>query len=303
MDPSTGIAASLLGLPTEIRQQIYNFLIPVSRLVPFPLGDSEWSMKTDEARGVPSVIFACRKIYEEATPLFYSRAILEVAPAQQSNSYWDLHMEGKMVSHAYSRLIQTFRFYRPEHLRLIRRVHVFSNQSQAINGQCYEALLLWLVDNTSVEHIQISARPMTRISGQATFDLPSWRTTFVDCGPRYPGNLRIVRIWTRKGRPPWEHEKMMRLRCKPTDGTLNPIQIYFRVTDQRSELADLQLDPRWLTKLSEEPAKVAAMEAAAPMIDRLMLDVLQGREAQDYKDNSRHFEGDAWLYQMILVPF
>lgn len=251
---------------------------------------------------MPPIIFASRKIYEDTAPLFYSRAILEVAPAQQSYSYWDFQTEGKMVSHAYGRLIHTFRFYRPEHLRLIRRVHVFSNQTQAINGQCYEALLLWLVEHTSVEDIQISSRPMTRISGKAIFDLPSWRAAFFDAGPLNAESLRIVRIWTKKGRPPWEYEKMMRLRCKPSDGTLNPIQIYFCVADKQSKAMDLQLDPRWLTKLSEEPEKVAAMEAAVPMIDRVMYDVLQGKEAQDYKDNTRHFVGDAWLYQMILIP-
>lgn len=302
MEGATRRVISLLDLPVEIRRQVYDSVIPASRLVPFPLGDSEWSMKTNEARGAPPIIFACRKIYEETTPLFYSRAILEVAPAQQSNSYWDFQLEGKMVSHAYGRLIQTFRFYRPEHLRLIRKVHIFSNQSQAINGQCYEALLLWLIDNTSAEDIQISARPMTRISGKAIFDLPSWRATFLEPEPRTRENLRIVRIWTRKGRPPWEHEKMMRLRCKPSDGTLNPIQIYFCVNDKQNGMKDLQLDPRWLTKLSEEPEKVVVMEAAAPMIDCLMESVLQGKEAQDYKDNSRHLKGDAWLYQMVLAP-
>lgn len=302
MSEVTGRRTSLLDLPREIRQEIYDAAIPVSRLVPFPLGDAEWSMKTNEARGVPPLIFVCRKLYEEATPIFYSRAILEVAPAQQSDSYWDFQAEGRMITHAYRRLMQTFRFYRPEHLHVIRKAHIFSNQSQAINGQCYEALLLWLVDNTSVEEMQMSSRPMTRISGRASFDLPSWKATFVDAEPRTLDSLRIVRIWARKGRPPWEYEKIMRLRCKPSDGTLNPIQIYFYVNDQKSNAVDLQLDPRWFTKLSEEPERLAAMEAAAPLIDELMGNVLRGREGQDYKHNSRHFQGDTWLYQMILIP-
>lgn len=302
MDATNSKSAGLLSLPIELRQQIYNHAIPISRLTPFPLGDAEWSMKTTEARGVPAILYASRQIYEEAAPLFYSRAILEVAPAQQGYNFWDVQIEGRMISHAYSRLMYTFRIYRAEHLRLVRRVHIFSNQTQAINGQCYEALLLWLVEHTSVENIQLSSRPMTRISGKASFDLPSWKAVFSDAVPRDASNLRLVRIWATKGRPPWEYEKIMRLRCKPSNGTLNPIQIYFCVPHGDGNAVDLQLDPRWLTRLSEEPEKVAAMEAAMPMIDRVMCEVLKGREAQNYKDNSRHFEGEAWLYQMILVP-
>ena len=148
----------------------------------------------------------------------------------------------------------------------------------------------------------MSSRPMTRIRGRASFDLVSWKAVFFDAVPRTTSNLRLVRVWTKKGRPPWERETMMRLRCKPSDGTLNPIQIYFCVPDKDSKAVDLQLDPRWLRRLNDEPEEVEAMEAAVPMIDRVMCDVLQGKEAQDYKDNSRHFEGDTWLYQMILVP-
>lgn len=117
MDATKSKSADLLSLPIELRQQIYNHAIPVSRLTPFPLLDSEWSMKTTEARGVPAILHASRQIYEEAAPLFYSRAILEVAPAQQGYNFWDVQTKGRMISHAYSRLMYTFRIYRASTLR------------------------------------------------------------------------------------------------------------------------------------------------------------------------------------------
>lgn len=266
-------------------------------------------------RSIPEFTYTCRRLYEETISLIYAHAILEVAPAQQSMNYFDLGIGNavhrKAIPYSYARISSALRFYRPELLKLIRRAHVYSNQADVVDGQSYEALLQWLVENTGVENVQLSARPMTRIRGRASFDVDLWWDTF-----RWPGvvrNLRLVRVWTKSQRTPWEYERMMRLRCKPNNGTLNPCQLYFwslpevksgRVNEVGyvdSKYGLLQLDPRWLTRLNDEEGKVEAMETAAPMIDHMMEEVLTGRELRDYKDTTRHCVEDAWVYQMILV--
>ncbi|KAK5952058.1 hypothetical protein OHC33_006945 [Knufia fluminis] len=291
----------LLDLPSEIRQQIYDHAIPVCRLAPFPYLDSEWSMKTSEHRGVPGLLFTCRKLYEEVAPVFYTRAILEVAPAQQGHMWFNVeHLSTKRVTpYSYTRVVSTFRIYRAEHLKLVRKAHIFSNQADVIDGSCYESLLEWLVECTGIEHIQLSSRPMTRIRGGAGFDLGEWRATFLDDRLNRK-DIRTVRIWTQAKRTSWEHEKMMRLRCKATDGILSPMQIYFWSSTEGGG-GSLQLDPRWLTRVNDEPEKIQTLEEAAPLIDRLLAGVLEGAQLQAYKDNARYFDGQCWVYQMILV--
>ncbi|KAJ9662867.1 hypothetical protein H2198_001095 [Neophaeococcomyces mojaviensis] len=294
------LETTFLSLPSEVRSLIYDYVIPPSRLTPFPLGDTEWSMKTNEARVVPSILFTCREIYNEAVPLFYSRAILEVAPAQAGNNWFSIRLGSQPNSHSYSHLLNTFRFCKADHLKLIRRAHIFSNQSYIIDGECYESLLQWLIKHTSTEKIELSARPMTRIRGKVGFDLPSWRSAFVD---RHfsAQNFRTIRLWTKAKRLPWEYEHMMRLKCSATDGTLVPMQIYFWSPTDETGNGIMMLDPRWLTRTHDDEEKIAAMNEAAPLIDELMGRVLEGRELKDYRDNSRHVEGDAWVYQMIVV--
>jgi len=300
MAPDDSHPTGFLDLPSEIRQQIYSHAVPVCRLAPFPYLDSEWSMKTSEHRGVPSLLFACRRIHDEVIPLVYARAILEIAPAQQGYMWFNVQHSGtkRVTPWSYTRVVNTFRIYRAEHMKLIQKAHIFSNQADVIDGSCYEALLQWLVEHTAVGHIQLSSRPMTRIRGCAGFDLHTWRGVFYE-KPVYWKNMRIIRIYTTAQRPPWEYEKMQRLRCKATDGTLNPMQIYFWSASEDGG-GTLQMDPRWLTRLNDEPEKIEMLEEGAPLIDKLMSGVLEGPELQAYKDNTRYFDGDCWVYQMVL---
>jgi len=289
-----------LDLPSEIRQQIFDYAAPVCRLAPFPYLDAEWSMKTQEHRGMPAILFVCRKIYDEVIPLLYSRAILEVAPAQEGHMWFNVENLNtkRTVPYAYTLVTNTFRIYRAEHLKLIRKAHVFSNQAGVIDGSCYESLLQWLIEHTGVEHVQLSSRPMTRIRGSASFDLPRWRAVFHDNALRRD-DMRIIHVFSKAERPPWEHEKMMRLRSKARDGTLNPMQIYFWSSSDEGK--SLQLDPRWLTKLNDDPEKIEMLEEGAPLIDELMSRVLRGPQLRAYRDNARYFEGQYWVYQMVLV--
>ena len=177
-----------------------------------------------------------------------------------------------------------------------------------VDGGSYESLLQWLVEHTGVEEVRVSRRAMTRIRGTAGFELDVWRRGFAALGRE----KRIVRVWTESRRPPWEFEKMMRLRCNATEGALIPVQIYFwsevrceggRDGDGKGvgKVGMLQLDPRWLTRLNDGPEKILVMEEAVPLIDDLMGRLLKGRELKDYKDASRHCNGDAWVYQIIVV--
>jgi len=79
---NTNPPMGLLQVPLEIRQQIYCYAVPVCRLAPFPYSDFDWLFHTNEYRGRPPILSACRKIHEEVIPIFYTRAILEVAPPQ-----------------------------------------------------------------------------------------------------------------------------------------------------------------------------------------------------------------------------
>jgi len=94
---------------------------------------------------------------------------------------------------------------------------------------------------------------------------------------------------------------MIRLRCSAADGTLVPIQIFFWSPVNETGGGSMMLDPRWLTRRHDDEEKIATMKKAAPLIDGLMEQVLEGQELEDYRDNSRYVEGHAWVYQMIIV--
>ncbi|KAL8964886.1 MAG: hypothetical protein Q9197_006762 [Variospora fuerteventurae] len=65
----------LLNLPAEIRLEIYSYLLP--NLPSYPTGISEpktahpASLRSDSKPADPSILFTCRKIYHEATPILY----------------------------------------------------------------------------------------------------------------------------------------------------------------------------------------------------------------------------------------
>ncbi len=74
------------------------------------------------------------------------------------------------------------------------------------------------------------------------------------------------------------------MRCKAIDGIADPIQTYFwSLSDGGGAI--LQFDPRWLTRLSDEPEKIETLYKAVSLIDVIMLRVLQGSGSLAYKDN------------------
>lgn len=287
----------LLELPSEIRQQIFHHAVSTTRLAPFPLGDREWSMNTPEARGLPELLFVSKQLYEECIKLFYAQAILEIAPPQQGNNYFDVQFDGRFMTFAYCRLVNTYRFCRPDYIASIRTAHVFSNQLDVIDGGCYEATLQWLLDNTRVQDIQLSGRPMTRIRGQASFNIERWRRNLPSLQST---GVRLVRVWANRDRSPWETEKMRRLKCTPTEGTLKPVQIYF--FSNNNERSTLQLDPRWFVTKDNSEEHITNLFAATSQIDALLNSILSGRELECYNKGVRYTRGGSWLYQLLVMP-
>ena len=85
-----------------------------------------------EHRGSIGLLRTCRQTHNETAPIFYTRVILEVAPAQQSYAFADLQITDRYVPCSYMRVVQTFRFYRPEHLGLIRKAHIYLNRTEMV---------------------------------------------------------------------------------------------------------------------------------------------------------------------------
>src|SRR3954469_24434918 len=82
---------TLLKLPAEIRTQIYTLAIPLTRLCrrkhclanpmarPYCLYCAA-SLDHDHPRMVPSLLYVCRSTYHDCPPIFYGKAVLEIAP-------------------------------------------------------------------------------------------------------------------------------------------------------------------------------------------------------------------------------
>lgn len=291
----------LLNLPSEIRAQIIDLVISELRLAPFPYFDPEWDQTQSVAakpyqRAIPDIVFTCHQLYTECTCMLYTRATLEIAPPQQTDNFLFVHSQQGTVSDSYVRLTHTFRIYNPTHLKLIRRAHIFSNHSTVINGECYESTLKWLAAHTSVDTVELSQRIMTRIRGTVTFDLDQWRSAF---SRDRINRLRVVRIWTKSNRRPWEYEKIQRLIARAGDGSLKPVQLYFLVCDRGTGV--LQLDPRWLVTHHDAASTVHGAAIAATEIDQLMHEMLTGQELKDFEDGSRHIQNQSWIYQILVI--
>lgn len=158
---------------------------------------------------------------------------------------------------------------------------------------------------------------MTRIRDRASFDPAVFEKEFeaalralrsspattaaaatVETNSRQDPRLRVVRVWrTNRDRSAWEYDKIRRLRCCVADGTLPAVQVYFYLGDG----VGVMLDPRWSVKKSDDEEKYVEMRCAVPAMDALVEAALTGQELSDYKARRRHFVGDNWVYQLIIV--
>lgn len=339
-------STNFLDLPPELRQAIYSHYLSdtIPLLAPFPLLDPEWTLNrptytinnhpstsqpisssslaftsphpstaTTHTRSFPSLAFVHPQIAPEVLPQIYSRAILEVAPPQSTNTatlYFTIRHTptARTTSYASSQLRAAFERYPAAHLARIRTVHIYSNQPDVVDSECYETLLRWILTHTDVRDIRVTTRVMTRVREQASFDRAVFESGFgalvssALAGGAERAERRVVRVWSNKRRPAWEYDKMMRLRCKLGDCTLPAVQVYFYVgrRDGRGE-GSLMLDPRWSVKVTDAEERWRETESVVPRIQALVGTVLTGREWEDYKACARHFVEEDWVYQMIVL--
>lgn len=304
-------AIGFLSLPPEVRQQIYILAVGPTRLCPFALLDPQWSLKPTEpgqSRGIPPFCLTCRTVYDESIALVYSKAILELAPARAtSNFFYVANKAGigdDILPITYTKLTDIYGFCRPDLLRLIKVAHIYSNQFDAIDGACYDSLLRWILENTSIVDVQVSSRAMVRIREQPKFDMEKVMSSYSD------GVIsRIVRLWTAETSwRPWEWVKINKLYVRYDEDHLPYVQISFWCPGQR--YGTLHLDPRWWKKDSDMMADVRGfetgprriLERSQSWIDSFMASTLKGHELACYERRRKYQVGDSWLYQMILVP-
>ncbi|OAP58603.1 hypothetical protein AYL99_07693 [Fonsecaea erecta] len=155
---------TFLSLPLEIREIIYNLTLPVQQLKVQAFCDQAWS-DAEKPAGIPGLLLVNKAVSEEAATVFYSRAVLNIAPLRippyLSHS---LGGDGAKLNLAFGLDIE-FASVPRRHLQRITRSHIYSGQHDAISAEAYEALLRWLVENTAVQTIYLSPRLMTRLRG------------------------------------------------------------------------------------------------------------------------------------------
>lgn len=304
---------SFLSLPPEVRAQIYTLVIRPTRLSAFCLLDQQWSLKpadTAEDRRIPPLCFACRKIYDETIPLVYSQAILEIAPARATSNFFYVATKAgtneDILPITYTKLTDIHGFCRPDLIRLIKRAHFYSNQFDAIDGSCYDSLIRWIAENTSIVDVQVSGRAMVRIREQPRFDTGKVMSSFP---PNVP--CKVVRIWTtERSWRPWEWVKINKLYTK-YEQDLPHVQIYFLCPGQK--YGTLHLDPRWFKRetdisaydsmnTTEGNSVRAKFERQCSWVDYFMQQTVSDHELACYEQRRRYQVGDSWLYQMIVVP-
>ena len=179
----------LLNLPEEIFHQILDLALPTQHLCLQRMIDP---VGPHPPSGIPGVLRVSKALYEHAAPIFYSRAVLDVAPLRPPSYLFNTLSGPSLRLNLRTGLDILFASCNPSHLALLATVDIWSSQYDAVNAEAYEALLGWLVDNTGVTHIHVSNRLMTRLRKartdlNATWNLAS-RTpppTLAHVGERY----------------------------------------------------------------------------------------------------------------------
>jgi hypothetical protein len=255
--------SGFLTLPTEILLQILDLVIPVQHLRLQHLIDLP-STTHDSPSGIPSVFFLTKPIYQQAAPIFYSRAVLGIAPLRPPSYLFKTLSAPSLKLNLRTGLDILFASCNPDHLGRISTVNICSGQADAINAEAYEALLGWLVDNTAVTNIQLSNRLMTRLRKGRTHLNSSLILTNITPPPAI---ARTVYIYSRHRRSPWEILRMAELRRALNGRQLPTIQSFLF---QKCGDNDPLLDPRWDVRKSDDDERLLKMDKVASFLDGLI---------------------------------
>lgn len=280
---------TFLDLPTEIRQRIFHFAIPTQHLKAQQFLDPSWT-SPEGPKGIPSLFCVNKALSEDAAAVFYSRAVLNVAPLRPPSYIFDtLDTPGHRVNLTFG-LDVAFSACPRRHLQRITTSHVYSGQRDVINAEAYEGLLRWLADNTSVQTIFLSQRLMTRIRrARADFN-----ATLRLCS--LAPNLSLIRtiyIYSEHRRSQWEVTRISELRRALKGRGLPQVQTYLVESGGEN---DPLLDPRWDARSSDDDDRLANLDKIATWVDHLMAadSVVQQSSQLEGEDKHR-------LYQVCFV--
>jgi hypothetical protein len=170
---SSSSSLTLLKLPAEIRIQIYALAIPVTRLckrrhcLANPMARQYClhcadRLEHDDLRTVSSLLYVCRSTHQDCSPIFYSKAILEIAP---------LRLPGHLTSDPTGSADQTclllgrafdaeYAFLPAHTKRMIHTAYVWTHDGNGISTGAFTALLRWILCNLNPHEIHVSA-PVT----------------------------------------------------------------------------------------------------------------------------------------------
>lgn len=255
------IESAFLRLPFELRTRIYDFAVPVQHLKAQEFVDSEWH---DKPQGTPALFLVNKAISQEVIPIFYSKAILNVAPLHPPSYLFDaLNAKGPKLNLTLG-LQRIFAPYPVPNLRRIQTCRVYAGQSKAISAEAYEALLVWLMTLTSVQNIHLSSRLMTRLR-RARTDLDATHNLSVAATGQSP--FKTVYVYAQHARSPWEWSQMSRLRSALAGPELPVLQAYAWNKGSGDEPL---LDPRWDVRHSDDDQRRAIMHRVSTWFDSLM---------------------------------
>ncbi|KIW28281.1 uncharacterized protein PV07_07958 [Cladophialophora immunda] len=274
---------SFLSLPTEIRQKIYALSLPVQQLKVQSFYDPAWS-DTEKPAGIPGLFFVNKLVSEEAAAVFYSRAVLNVAPLRLP-PYLSHSLAGNApkINLAFG-LDVDFSSCPRRHLQRITKSHIYSGQHDAISAEAYEALLRWLVDNTAVQTIHLSRRLMTRLRGaradvKAAFNLYTVASSLT--------LSRSIYVYTGSSRSPWELTRMRELKQALNGVELPAVQVYVL---EEGDQNDALLDPRWDARKSDNDERRGMIHETSPWFDSLLAAVPAAKQKGRAEDEPRFYQ-------------
>jgi len=285
-----GIKSTFLRLPFEIRNRIYDFAISAQHLkVPEQrFVDPQWH---DKPQGLPGVLLVNKAISQEAIPIFYSRAILNVAPLHPPEYLFDaLNARGPKLDLTLG-LHRIFAPFPAQNLARIDACHIYAGQSKAISAEAFEALVGWLMTRTSLQSINLSSRLMTRLR-RARTDLVSTHNLHVAASGL--SLVRTVYIYSQHARSPWELTQMSRLRSALADRELPVVQAYVWNKNGGEEPF---LDPRWDVRHNDDDQRRAKMDQVSTWYDSLLAgdSICQARVGRQTEQTDKR------LYQVYFV--
>lgn len=240
---------------------------------------------------MPSVCTVNKLLSQRALAIFYDKAILEVVPVKPPQFIFDALERGFSFDLA-AELSSRHAFCPAAYLQRIKRVHIFSGQSDVIKAEGYEATLRWLIDNTSVKDIQLSRLLLTRLR-KARVDIGS----VLNAINGRAALIRTVYIWTKHPRSSYENLSMTEM-AKARGRAPPLVQMYFY---QQGKAMHPVLDPRWTARCSNDNRHHSPIEPFTSLLDKLATRDIACRRAKSSWKAPSVAEPKHRLYQVCFI--